>query len=202
MLFLVDSRKNYTALDISFSNDISIIGSPFLGKENAPVTLVIFADFQCPFCKKVQPLLDELLRKNSDKVKIVFKHLPLQMHKQARSAALAAIAAQKQRKFWEMHDALFEISNNLSEEGIKKAAAGLGLDMELFRRDRNSQSSAERLKKDMADAEKAGVGGTPTLFINGRQVKGRGSNVLQDMIDQELSGKNSNNYGLKAHRMV
>jgi len=189
MLFLVDSNKNYTALDISFAQDIDTAGSPFIGKEGAPISLVVFSDFQCPFCSKVQPLLDEILKKNPDKLKIVFKHLPLQMHKQAKPAALASIAAHEQGKFWQMHDALFAVSKQLTKENIEKAAKDIGLDMEKFQKDLASPSVQAKLKKDMVDAGKAGVGGTPTLFINGRQVKGRGANVLQEMIDQELAPK-------------
>jgi predicted DsbA family dithiol-disulfide isomerase len=189
MLFLVDTNKKYTALDISFAQDIDTTGSPFLGKADAPVTLVVFSDFQCPFCSKIEPLLDEVLKKNPDKVKIVFKHLPLQMHKQAKPAALAAIAAQEQGKFWQMHDALFAVSKQLSKETIEKAAQDIGLDMDKFKKDLASPATLEKLKKDMIDAGKASVSGTPTLFINGRQVKGRGVNVVQKMIDQELSSK-------------
>ncbi|MCI5137517.1 MAG: disulfide bond formation protein DsbA [Candidatus Electrothrix sp. AR1] len=189
MLFLVDSNKKYTALDISFAQDIDTAGSPFIGKESAPISLVVFSDFQCPFCSKVQPLLDEILKKNPDKLKIVFKHLPLQMHKQAKPAALASIAAHEQGKFWQMHDALFAVAKNLNKETIEKAAKDIGLDMEKFQKDLASPSVQAKLKKDMVDAGKAGVGGTPTLFINGRQVKGRGANVLQEMIDQELASK-------------
>jgi predicted DsbA family dithiol-disulfide isomerase len=189
MLFLVDTNKKYTALDISFAQDIDTTGSPFLGKADAPVTLVVFSDFQCPFCSKIEPLLDEVLKKNPDNVKIVFKHLPLQMHKQAKPAALAAIAAQEQGKFWQMHDALFAVSKQLSKETIEKAAQDIGLDMDKFKKDLASPATLEKLKKDMIDAGKASVSGTPTLFINGRQVKGRGVNVVQKMIDQELSSK-------------
>ncbi len=189
MLFLVDSNKNYTALDISFAQDIDTAGSPFLGNEKAQVTLVVFSDFQCPFCSKVQPLLDEILKNNPDKVKIIFKHLPLQMHKQAKPAALATIAAHEQGKFWQMHDALFALGKKINQKTIEKAAQDIDLDIDKFKKDLASPATQEKLKKDMLDAGKAGVSGTPTLFINGRQVKGRGANVLQKMIDQELSSK-------------
>jgi predicted DsbA family dithiol-disulfide isomerase len=187
MLFLVDSNKNYTALDISFAQDIDTAGSPFLGNEKAPVSIVVFSDFQCPFCSKIQPLLDEILKNNPDKVKIVFKHLPLQMHKQAKPAALATIAAHEQGKFWQMHDALFALGKKINQETIEKAAQDIGLDMDKFKKDLATPATQNKLKKDMTDAGKAGVSGTPTLFINGRQVKGRGADVLQKMIDQELS---------------
>ncbi|MCI5221790.1 MAG: disulfide bond formation protein DsbA [Candidatus Electrothrix sp. AR4] len=192
MLYLIDSNKTYTALDISFAQHIDTTGSPFIGKKDAPVTLVVFSDFQCPFCSKVQPLLEEVLEKNPDSLRVVFKHLPLKMHKQAGPAALAAIAAHEQGKFWEMHDALFAISKKLNKGSIEKAAADVGLDMEKFKKDLNSPATKKKLQDDMISAGKAGVGGTPTLFINGRQVTGRGTEILQKMIDQELAEKNSN----------
>ncbi|MCW5211628.1 thioredoxin domain-containing protein [Desulfobulbus sp. TB] len=169
MLFLVDSNKKYTAMDISFAQDIDTTGSPFIGKENAPVTLVVFSDFQCPYCSKVKPLLDDLLKKNPNKIKIVFKHLPLQMHKQARPAALAAIAAQEQGKFWQMHDALFSLGRNLNTKSINQAAQDVGLDMNKFKNDLDSAATQNKLKKDMIDAGKASVSGTPPcLLTDGR----------------------------------
>ncbi|MCI5195943.1 MAG: disulfide bond formation protein DsbA [Candidatus Electrothrix sp. AW5] len=189
MLFLVDSNKKYTAMDISFAQDIDTTGSPFLGKKNAPVTLVVFSDFQCPYCSKVKPLLDDLMKKNPNKLKIVFKHLPLNMHNQARPAALAAIAAQEQGKFWPMHDALFALGRNLNTKSINQAAQDIGLNMEQFKKDFDSTATQNKLKKDMIDAGKASVSGTPTLFINGRQVKARGADILQKMIDQESASK-------------
>lgn len=187
MLYLINSDKTYTALDISFAQNIDTAGSPFLGKENAPISLVVFSDFQCPYCGKVQPLLEEMLEKNPDSLKIVFKHLPLKMHKQAGPAALASIAAHEQGKFWQMHDALFAIGKGMNKESIEKAALDVGLDMKKFNKDWNSPAGKKRLGQDMNSAAKAGVSGTPTLFINGRQVTGRGTDVLQKMIRQELA---------------
>ena len=109
------------------------------------------------------------------------------MHKQAAPAALAAIAAQNQGKFWQMHDALFAISNKLNKASIKKAATDIGLDMEQFSKDIVSQASKTKLGKDMKGAGKAGINGTPALFINGRVVKKRDIASIQQMVDQEMA---------------
>lgn len=186
-LYLVNKTdKTYTAIDISVPQDIDTSGAPFLGNENAPVTLVLFSDFQCPYCSRVQPLLEQLLEQNPETVKIVFKHLPLPMHKEAKPAALAAIAAQNQGKFWQMHDALFSTSKALSKKNIETAAASIGLDMEQFKKDLAAPATTQKLHKDIADAQKSDVGGTPTLFINGHRVKNRSLPAMQAIIDHEL----------------
>jgi protein-disulfide isomerase len=129
-----------------------------------------------------------VLEKNPDNVKIVFKHLPLRMHNMAEPAALAAIAAQNQGKFWQMHDAIFEAGPKaLTKEALLKDAETLGLDMEKFKADMNSPETRQKLAKDMADARKADVSGTPTLFINGHRVKNRGADAIQQMVDQEVA---------------
>ncbi|NOQ46229.1 MAG: thioredoxin domain-containing protein, partial [Desulfobulbaceae bacterium] len=161
MVYLMNSKdKSYTALAVSFTKPIDITGSPFIGNENALVALVVFSDFQCGHCGKVPLLLDQVLEQNSDTVKVVFKHLPLRMHPQAEPAARAAIAAQNQSKFWQMHDALFE-SDKLDMASIKTVAAGIGLDMDQFKKDIKSQATRQQLQKDMMDARKADVTGTP-----------------------------------------
>jgi protein-disulfide isomerase len=191
MLYVMDKNGAYKALDISFAKDIDLSGSPFKGKENAPVALVVFSDFQCPFCSKVHPLMEEVMKKNPDTVKLVFKHMPLGMHQQAEPAARAAIAAQEQGKFWEMHDALFAAATGggLSTEAIEKAAAAIGLDVAKFKADWNSPAIQEKLSKDMSAARLAEVNGTPTLFVNGRRVNAPSPEAIQKMIDQELSKK-------------
>ncbi len=127
-----------------------------------------------------------MLEKNPDNVKIVFKHLPLRMHKMAEPADRAAIAAQNQGKFWQLHDALFA-TPKLNKESIEKAAEGTGLDMEKFKKDMNSPETKQKLAKDLASARQADVTGTPTLFINGRRVKKRGAEAIQKMVDQEMA---------------
>ncbi len=187
MLYLINSKDNsYQALSISFTQKIDISSAPFLGNPDAPVALVEFSDFECPYCSKVKPLLDQLLAANKDKLKIVFKHLPLRNHPQAQPAARASIAAQKQGKFWEMHDELFK-TKKISAETITASAEKIGLDMEKFNKDKDSAETNQQLNKDMLDAKNADVSGTPTLFINGRLIQNRQPQAIQQMIDAAIA---------------
>jgi protein-disulfide isomerase len=130
-----------------------------------------------------------LLEKNTDTLKIVFKNLPLTSlgHTMAEPAALAGLAAHKQGKFWEMHDAIFAIgAKSLSPDKITAAAQEIGLDMQKFNNDRISPEVKKQLTKDIADARAAQVSGTPTLFINGSRISDRSPQALQQIIDQEL----------------
>jgi len=128
-----------------------------------------------------------VLEKNPETVKIVFKNFPLfNRHKMAEPAALAALAAQNQGKFWQMHDALFALPQ-LTQKNIEKAARDIGLDMTQFKKDIAAPETRKKLARDVLTAERAGVSGTPALFINGRLVKNRGANTIQQMIDQEVA---------------
>lgn len=126
-----------------------------------------------------------MLEKNPDTVKIVFKNMPLRFHQFAEPSAKAALAAHKQGKFWEFHDELFK-SEKLSNEVINNIAVKLGLDMARFNSDMNSPEIRQMIEKDLMDAQKAGVTGTPTIFINGKKLKNRSLQGFQAMIDQEL----------------
>lgn len=185
-LFLInDKTKKFTALTIDFVRKINTAGSPSLGPENAPVTIALFTDFECPYCRKIDPLLAEVKRKNPDTVKVVFKNMPLQFHKFADPAARAALAAEKQGKFWEFHDELFALEK-LDMEEISNVAVKLNLDLEQWKRDMGSQEIRQKIYRDMQDAQNAGVTGTPTLFVNGRLVKNRSLQGIQQLIDKEL----------------
>lgn len=128
-----------------------------------------------------------MLENNPQNVKIAFKNLPLtNIHNMAEPAALAGLAAHNQGKFWQMHDALFAM-DTISMEKILEAAKQIGLDMEAFNRDVNSEATKQRLVKDVMDAREAEVSGTPTLFVNGRRVNDRSPQALQLLIDQELA---------------
>jgi protein-disulfide isomerase len=130
-------------------------------------------------------MLEQVLDNNKETVKIVFKNMPLRFHKMAAPSALAALAADQQGKFWEYHDQLFAVKK-LSENEIVKTAQSLGLDMDKFNQDRASNALRAKLQKDMTDAQKAGVTGTPTVFVNGRLLKQRSLAGFQALIDDEL----------------
>lgn len=161
-------------MEDQFNNPVSIdIGkSPILGKADAPVTIIEFSDFQCPYCGRGKDTMKEVAKAYPEQVKIVFKHLPLPFHPQAKPAARASIAAHRQDKFWEMHDKLFENQKNLSDETYMALAKELGLDMEQFKKDFNDPEVAKMVDTDAALAAKLGVQGTPGFFVNGVQVRG------------------------------
>ena len=133
------------------------------------------------------PLLEQVLEQNPETVKIVFKNMPLRFHKFADPSARAALAAFKQGKFWEFHDKIFEVEK-LSDEAINNVAVELNLDIAQFNKDMNSPEIRQMVNKDMLDAQKAGVTGTPTIFINGKKLKNRSLAGFQAMIDKELKG--------------
>lgn len=129
-----------------------------------------------------------MLEKNPNTVKLVIKNMPLNFHKFADISARAALAAGNQGKFWEFHDALFE-AEKLSNDLINNTAVKLGLDMAQFNKDINSEPVRQQISKDLLDAQKAGVTGTPTIFINGKRLKNRSPQGFQAMINNELKKK-------------
>ncbi|MCB9714493.1 MAG: thioredoxin domain-containing protein [Myxococcales bacterium] len=141
------------------------------GPEDALVTVVMFGDFQCPYCKRVLPTLDQLLARDRE-VRLVFRHNPLPMHDKAEIAARAAIAAGKQGKFWQMHDKLYAEQHALSEEAFRGWADELGLDLVRFDRDYADAATKAQIDADIADAKKLGATGTPSFFVNGRYLGG------------------------------
>jgi protein-disulfide isomerase len=130
-----------------------------------------------------------VLSKNEGKVKIVFKNLPLKMHDLAQPAALAALAAGKQEKFWEYHDKLFA-EKKIEQPDFERIAEELELDLAKFQEDMQSPELINHLRNDMTEAQQNGITGTPTIFINGRKVKKRSLIGFQTLIDQELEKAN------------
>ncbi len=147
--------------------NVSIEGAPFKGPADAPITIVEFSDFQCPYCKRVLPSVEEVIKAYPGKIKLAFRHNPLPFHQQAKPAAKAAMAAHKQGKFWEMHDKLFENQTALKDENYKKWAKELKLDMKKFEKDFKDAASDKVIDEDMTFAQSNGAGGTPSFFING-----------------------------------
>jgi len=132
------------------------------------------------------PLIEQVLDKYPDDVKIVFKHFPLPFHQQAMQAALASMAAEKQGRFWEYHDALFQNQDRLSESSYMEIAKNLGLDLKQFSLDMMRPSIRSKIEEDISDAKKAGISGTPSIFVNGRFVKKRNLDTISKLIDSEL----------------
>ena len=189
LLYLVNNAKQtFSSVAVSFVVDVDTTGAPIKGPVDAPVTLTLFTDFECPYCHQIIPLLDEVVAKNPKTVKLAFKNLPLKMHRFAEPAARAALAAQEQGKFWEFHDRLFA-EKKLSDEAIKQIAVDLKLDMAKFEKDMASPEIQAKIQKDIADAQNAGVSGTPTIFINGRVPKQRNLEGFQQIINEELQKK-------------
>ncbi len=174
---------------IRFAAQIDIAGSPFLGNPDAPVTVVLFSDFQCPYCAKMEDTVARLLAAYPEEVKVVFKHFPLRMHRYAGLAALAAIAAQQEGKFWQFHDRLFAAQKELSQQKILAIAKEVGLDEKAFIAAIGSAEVKERLARDMAEGKKAGVTGTPTVFVNGREPDKPSFEAIKKLIDAELAKK-------------
>jgi len=160
------------------------------GNPSAPVTIVEFSDFQCPFCTRVNPTIKQIFDTYGDKVRVVFKHNPLPFHKEAPLASEAALAAGAQGKFWEMHDALFANQRALQRADLDKYAAQLGLNLEQFAADLDSRKYKAQVDADLKHGAEIGVRGTPNFFINGKKLVGaQPFEAFKTKIDEALKGK-------------
>ena len=167
--------------------EISMEGSPFLGPENAPVTIVVFDDYECPYCAKMEAVFSQLLAKYPKELKLVIKQYPLRSHPNAREAAVAALAAQKQGKFWEFHSQLFANHEDLSTRKLDEIARSFDLDMAQFNKDLLSYDTLFMIVRDIREGQKLGVSGTPTLFLNGKQIKDHDFKTIAERIEKELA---------------
>jgi RNA polymerase sigma factor (sigma-70 family) len=163
--------------------------APTRGDPRAPVTIVMFSDFQCPFCARVQPTLTELQAAYPDKIRLVWKYLPLLFHEHAKLAAEAAMAANEQGKFWPMHDRLFQNQDALHPVALELHARAIGLDMPRYRKAMDEKRFLPTVEADMRLAREAGLNGTPTFFFNGVKVSGAQSlETYKAAVDRALSG--------------
>lgn len=158
------------------SDTIPIGTSSVRGPATAPITIVEFSDFECPFCSRGADTIHQLMQKYPNDIRLVFKHNPLPFHQQAPPAAHAAMAAGEQGKFWEMHDLLFKNQKEFKGANMKELTSGfakqLGLDVAKFQKDFDNPKFEQTIKDDMALGSKLGVRGTPHFFINGERVSG------------------------------
>jgi protein-disulfide isomerase len=166
---------------------ISITGDPALGPQNARVTMVEYSDFQCPYCSQVVPKVKEVLKAYPNDIRFVFKQFPLEDHSEAEFGAEAALAAQAQGKFWEMHDLLYAGFPHLERDRVFGYARKIGLDMKRFTAEVDSHKYLARIRAEKAQGEDDGVEGTPTFFIDGKRYNGA-FNVaaLTPVLHQEL----------------
>ncbi|MBN2342867.1 MAG: thioredoxin domain-containing protein [Deltaproteobacteria bacterium] len=142
------------------------------GHSGARTEIIVFSDFQCPFCKKAARELQRLLRAHPNRLKVYFKHFPLDYHPYSQMAAQAAEAARLQGKFWEMHDLLYGHAEELTDDIFSELAEEIGLNIEQFNTDLTSEKVIAKVLLDKADGEKLGVNGTPYFFINRRPFHG------------------------------
>jgi protein-disulfide isomerase len=187
MLYLGNaSSKELQFVELSYVQELPVNISAVKGPEDAPVTITIFSDFQCPYCARLLPTLEQVMQAYPKQVRMVFKQFPLSMHPFAQPAAIASLAARNQAKFWPLHDQLFANYNKLNDALIRQLAEGIGLDMARFDKDVASPSLQQEVAADTQLGVKAGVRGTPAAYINGKQLKDRSFNGFKQMIDAEL----------------
>jgi protein-disulfide isomerase len=167
---------------------IEVGNAPVLGPKNAPVTIVEWSDFQCPFCGRVEPTLQQLREEYKGKIRVAWKNQPLSFHPNAMPAAEAAMAAHEQGKFWEFHDALFKKQGQLSPQLYDEVARSLGLDLDRFHASIEARKNAAHIQADMAAGRAVGAEGTPTFFINGKKLVGaQPIEAFKQLIDSELA---------------
>jgi len=165
-------------------------GHPAKGPASAPIELIEFSDFQCPYCRGAFPTVQRVLSTYGDQIHFVYRHYPQPNHRNARPAAEAAECAAEQGQFWPYHDRLFDDQTNLSDEDLKVSAAQLGLDAAKFNACFDSRRYKADVDKDIKEADQAGVNGTPTFFVNGRILLGaQPFEEFKRVIDQELQFK-------------
>jgi protein-disulfide isomerase len=148
---------------------VDLVRSPTRGDRLHPVQLVVFVDYQCPYCAVLEPTLEALQTRYAGKLGVTVKHFPLSSHPQARPAALAAYCAHKQHKFWAMHEQLFAAQDALDSASIDAIAGRIGLDMGAYQECLDDPEASRHIAADQQEGRRAGLQGTPTLLFNGRR---------------------------------
>jgi protein-disulfide isomerase len=189
----IDRLKGKTPFRILLEPPRAVVattGRPAKGPANAPIELIEFSDFQCPFCLQANPTVTKVLDTYGDRIHFVYRHYPLPNHPNARPAAEAAECAAEQDKFWPYHDRLFASAGKLADSDLKQAAADLGLDSGRFSSCFEARKYTSIVDADIRAGNDAGVSATPAFFINGRLVSGaQPFDVFKGIIDEELERK-------------
>jgi protein-disulfide isomerase len=161
------------------------------GHADAPVTLVQYGDYECPYCGEAYPIIKEIQSEMGERLRFVFRNFPISTsHPHAEQAAEAAEAANAQGKFWEMHDLLYERQQNLTNEDLHRYAEELGLDVERFDKEMAEHVQAQRVHEDFMSGVRSGVNGTPTFYINGvRHDDSYETDVLRDALERAAAGR-------------
>lgn len=183
---VISQKADEAPKSIGAETSVALGDAPSLGDPSAPIEVVEFAEFQCPFCMREAGLLRELSEEYPGLVRVGFKHYPIGRHKMSTNAAKAAWAAQRQGKFWEMHDALFAARGKLDADIIRGHGEAIGLDMEQFDRDFASPEASNAVFRDRRVGRKNGVRGTPTFYVNGRYY-GSDKRALRSAIAKEIA---------------
>lgn len=165
---------------------IPLAGSPSKGPDDAKVILVEFADFECPHCRAAVPMIDAVLAAHGDKVRLVYKFVALPMHVRAEPAARAAWAAGQQGKFWEMEHLLFERQDHLEQGDLERYAHVLKLDLAKWKVDMDSPAAKDRMEEDHRLWEDLKLKGTPTVYVNGRELDLEADEILEERVAAEL----------------
>jgi len=167
--------------------NVSAASGPSKGAVNAPIQLIEFSDFQCPYCLRARATVRKVLETYGDRIHFVYRHYPLPSHPGARPAAEASECAAEQGKFWQYHDRLFDDPSRLSGTELKQQAAAVGVDMTRFNTCVDSRKYKAQVDADLKDGDEAGVNGTPAFFINGRMLSGaQPFEAFKRIIDEEL----------------
>jgi protein-disulfide isomerase len=180
-------KKTIQIIDVTFKHAIETNNSPFKGNADAPVTIVEYTDFECPYCARLQSMFDELLRLYPNQLKIVYKNYPLRGHRNAGKAAAIVMAAHLKGDFWPIHNRLFENYRRLNDARLAEIRSEFGFDTPEFETLMNSKQVQEMIRSDVAQGKSIGVKGTPTVFINGKRVQNKSFEGLKQAIDQALA---------------
>jgi predicted DsbA family dithiol-disulfide isomerase len=183
-----EERNDVRYLVEPFRAELDNAGAPAIGPRRAPVEIVEFSDFECPYCRQFRDVVKEVSERYGDDVRIVYRQLPLNTHPNAFKAAEASLCAHEQGEFWEYHDLLFDEQDRLTVDDLKEKAERIGLKMDVFASCLDRGQFADRVRADAAEAARYGIQGTPQVFVNGLPGQSGALTVemLSEMVDSEL----------------